>query len=356
MNSFYDWNVKPCWDYEGKKCEAYFNSAFSFKTTGASPQLVFPTLNSSDIPIPIKLDWQDVSGAGSYKYEVSSDSSFSNKVDAGIVESSEALTDYPKVKMLTDYWWHVRTCADKEGSTCGAWSNPQKFRTFKLSSPADSLPKNDEEVFTYEMPKTFFWDKVPYARYYQYTINYILKSAEEKSDCPLGKVMENIVANNSDLVSLNCLGQYQWQIQTCLDKDCLEKGDMKVGKFTLTQKEIQGKGGLVPCGRTYDDPTTPWNERDTCQFKHLFLLLKNILDFLLWRVSLIILVLLILAIGALYYFSFGDFSTIAKAKMIRDSAIRGYALIFLAWVVITVILIALGYKINIFGRWWEIKF
>ena len=69
-----------------------------------------------------------------------------------------------------------------------------------------------------------------------------------------------------------------------------------------------------------------------------------------------ILVLLVIATGVVYYFSMGAPTTMAKVKSILKSAGMGYAIIFLAWIIINLILSILGYKIGIFGKWWQIKF
>lgn len=115
--------------------------------------------------------------------------------------------------------------------------------------------------------------------------------------------------------------------------------------------------GLVPCGRRYDNPNTPEiNETEPCQLKHIFLLFKNVLDFLLWRMGPIILVLLVLTVGIISYFAVGSPIIITQAKSILRSAGTGYAVIFLAWLMVNLLLALLGYQIGIFGRWWEIKF
>jgi len=355
LNKEYKWRVRVCWDYEAKGCEDWPKKWWYFKTTGAQPKLINPSSDAKDIPIPVNFDWEDVAGAHSYKYELSFDANFINILAWRVVEKSEITIDYPNLKQLTDYWWRVKTCADKDGEICGEGSSG-KFKTFKLKGPENPSPKDGEEIFTYQMPKIFSWNSVPYAKYYKYIINYTSKSPEEVNDCPLGKIKEKVISDNSDLLSLNCLGKYQWQAQACLDKDCQEAGDWSSWSFILSQKEMPGKAGLVPCGRTYDDPKTPWNEREPCQIKHLFLLLRNILDFLFWTIGPIILVLLTIATAIIFYFSIGAPATIINVKALWKSAGIGYGIIFLAWLIINLFLAIIGYKFQIFGRWWEIKF
>ena len=83
---------------------------------------------------------------------------------------------------------------------------------------------------------------------------------------------------------------------------------------------------------------------------------KNIIDFVLWRLGLIVLALLTLATGVVYYFSTGAPQTIVKVKTIWKSASVGYAIIFVGWIIINTLLIILGYQWETFGDWWQITF
>ena len=359
----YSWQVKSCWAREESKCETIWSTEWKFKTTGAPPNL----LNADATIIPVKLNWEDVPGALSYKYEVI-DISTNEKVATGTVSlavgipPSEILVDYPNLKQEKTYSWKVRTCADREGEDpfCGTWSNSQEFTTFKLGTPSNPTPEDGGQLFTYD--KYISWHTVPGARAYQYTIDYIELSSEEKNEkCPglVGTkiIPPTITTSPSVFLTLECLGKYHWSVRACLDKDCQETGDWSgPWLFNFVQPTPVGKAGLVPCGRTIDYPETPWNEREPCQFKHIFILLKNIIDLLLWRIGLMILVLLVIATGVVYYFSMGAPTTMAKVKSILKSAGMGYAIIFLAWIIINLILSILGYKIGIFGKWWQIKF
>ena len=155
------------------------------------------------------------------------------------------------------------------------------------------------------------------------------------------------------------LGNYSWWVRACLDEKCSNdaRGDLSPGwSFTLVQPTPPAKFGLVPCGRVSDNPDTPWNEREPCQIKHIFLLLRNIIDLLLWRIGLTILVLLTIATGVVYYFSMGAPTTMVKVKSILKSAGIGYGIVFLAWLILNLLLSILGYQFQIFGHWWQIKF
>ena len=365
LDTRYGWKVKPCWDYETKKCENFWSDTFYFKTTGQPPTLIYPASNATKVPIPVNFEWKSVPGTKSYIFKINGKEK--------IVEESEITLDYPELRQEISYSWQVKTCARekeevcvKDQTCCGDWSNVKSFKTFKLSTPSNPSPGDDETIFTYQMPMNFSWEEVPYARYYKYTINYTFKSPDEVAECPTGVMAEKIVSTPRDFISLNCLGKYEWQVIACLDKNCQETGDPSpLWHFELVQAERPPGppgggvfGGLVPCGRFSDDPNTPWNEREPCQIKHIFILIRNIIDFLLWKVAPLLLVLLMVASGVIFYLSLKMEAPapIAKVKSLWKAAGIGYGILFFGWFIISFILTLFGYRVGIFGPWWKIPF
>jgi len=343
LDTKYNWHVKSCYGEKGTDCSD-FGDSWYFKTTGATPtNLSQGPTDDGKIIIPAKLDWDDMPEAASYNYEVASDLGFINIVIDGVVENAEVLIDYPNLIQETPYWWRVKTCADKEGSVCGDWSNAREFTTFKLESPKNPDPGDGDNFYTYE--HHLKWRKVLGAKFYQYKIDY---GGTEK--IPLTIVSTNSIFLPTEQLDL---GEYTWYVQACLDKDCNESSGWSSWSFTLVQPVPPAKFGLVPCGRTVDNPETPWVETESCRFEHIFLLLKNILDLLLWRIGLIILVLLAIATGVIFYFSRGAPTTMAKVKSLLKSAGIGYATILLAWIIINLILRILGFTM---GTWWMLPF
>jgi len=358
LNSFYKWKIWPCSDYEGKVCEKDYEGERYFKTTGQPPKLIYPSANATNIPIPINLSWQDVPGAKSYILKIQGDGLNLEK----IVDKPELSLDYPDLKMLTNYSWQVKTCAWEDGKACGRYSNPQTFKTFKLASPLSPSPNDGGELLTDE--RYISWGEVLGAKAYQYKIKYISLATEEKDEkCPslIGKEIigpTKLVSANGVLILLECLGNYQWQVRACLDENCQEIGDWSnPWSFAFVEStEVKKTGGLVPCGRIVNDPNTPWNEREPCQFKHIFLLIKIIIDFLLFRVVPIVFILLTIATGVMFYFSIstGGTAPIVRVKRLWKSTGIGLGVIFFAWTIINIILKFVGYQIGIFGNWYNI--
>ncbi len=189
----------------------------------------------------------------------------------------------------------------------------------------------------------FQWESISGVNFYQYHI-----------DLPGGADKEELVsATSKEIYDLN-VGNYSWAVRSCQDStgaNCGQWSDSQ--SFTIVAAPTEFQKGLVPCGRLYDDPSTSEiNESKPCQITDIFVLLKNILDFLLWRLGLIILVLLVIATGVIFYFSMGGPTTMVQAKSILRSAFFGYLFIFLAWTITNLLLKLLGYTI----KWWIITF
>ena len=365
LDTIYKWKINPCWDYRAEECENFWAGRWSFKTTGRPPNPDTMKPAGTDIPIPVNFEWESVPGAKSFIFEISGDGfDFTNTTT-----KSNFILDYPNLHQKKDYSWKVKTCARDNGEVCGAWRSEKTFTTFKLSAPSNPSPPENQKVFTYEMPGNFSWEPVPYARYYKYTINYVSKSADEATEeCQPQEgtvIVEKIVTQPSDFVSLNCLGKYEWQVTACLNASCQEDAIGKpspIWLFELVQSGGPGggglvgslTGGLVPCGRTFDDPNTLWNERESCQIKHIFILIKSIIDFLLWKLAPLLLVFLLVYTGAIYYLAMGAPEAIARVKSLWRAAGIGYLLIFIAWNIVSFVLTLFGYRVGIFGPWWKI--
>lgn len=375
LNKTYTWRITSCWMGESwysdyvKKCKDStsepdkWSETWKFKTTGAPPTNLSPYNGESDVQIPVKFNWADVPGAMSYRYQFSSNSNFSDP-KGGLLSVSEISVDYPRVNQKSNYWWRVKSCADSSGDICGNWSNVNAFTTLTLKAPTVFYPGNNGNLLTSD--RNLRWDPAPSAKFYQYTVDYDSNNppAEEQNqtDCKnmAGTKVKDltIISSNVAYISYDCLGKYVFHVKSCLDKDCNEPSDdMTITTFNLVQDEEAAKEkSIVPCGRYYDNPDTPWNERDTCQLEHVFILINNILDFILWKVGLIAIVVLAIITAITFYFSIGSTQALITVKSMLRNAGIGYLIMFLAWGVINLIIIIFGYKTATFGEWWRLHF
>jgi len=107
------------------------------------------------------------------------------------------------------------------------------------------------------------------------------------------------------------------------------------------------EGSLVPCGGT---------GQPTCQFCHIFVLINNIISFILTCLAPIVAGLM-LVIGGLYLLAAGPSpEKVSQAKSIITAAVIGIVIIFVAWVFLNTFLDAIGVaEWTGLKTWWEIK-
>jgi len=364
LNTVYQWRVQPCESYDPEDCEEdpWFGP-WAFRTTGQAPQLTSPL--GDDIIIPVTFRWEPVGGAKSYVFKIEGPGlSLEESTD-----KTELSLDYPDLKQETTYIWQVKTCAREGGNVCGEYSSSQAFKTFKLGEPTGLAPEDNGEIYTYQPLYNVSWQPVQGARFYQYDVTFTGVDPEdpkaEECQALVGEKAvsdpDNIVPRPSVSLPLTCRGDYQWQVRACLDVSCQESGEYSsLQAFTFAAKEAPAEAqgwGLVPCGRTTDDPSTLlWDETEKCQFKHLFVILFSIIDLFLWKIIPLILVLLALASGVIFYFS-SQMQTpdpLVKVKSLWKSAGIGLVIIFFSWIIISLFLTIFGYQVGVFGPWWQI--
>ena len=330
LNKTYSWKIKNCLYEDADNCGP-FSLEWKFKTTGAAPTTLSTPDNST---IPTKLEWQDVPGAASYSYELLG----GDTPVTGKTLSSEVIINYPQIRTLKTYRWKVRSCADKEGDICGVWSGEQEFTTAKLGVPSEPNPSDGGLLYTYN--QSLSWKKVPGANFYQYKID---------SSDGTTVIDETVASSNFILIPFSELGEYSWFVQACLDKECeKDVGDISGWTFTYDEPTPPAQFGIVPCDRDSDNPDTPWNERDACEIKHIFITAKTILDFIMWRAVPMALIVLVITTFIKSYFLMDP----ASIKPLWKTAGEGYLIIFLAWTTITFILKIFG----ISEEWWILPF
>ncbi|MDO8663214.1 MAG: hypothetical protein Q7K28_00010 [Candidatus Wildermuthbacteria bacterium] len=369
LNQEYTWKLQPCWQGEENiKCEPnVYSEEWRFKTTGRPPTLSKPDGGKS-ASIPVSLQWEKIEGAGSYRYQIASNNTFSSLAEEGTTTNSQKEINYPSVSPNDSYWWRVKTCADARGNVCGLWSSPAAFTTLPLNPPSNLSPTNGL------LPAVIKWDPDPGANFYQYKIDYVSATYQSPGGATLKEnrvgcqnkigapiAAPTITSQASATIYENCLGEYKWWVRSCLDKDCVVAAPAGLNSaprqtFTAFGITATPEKGLVPCGRREDNPLTPYDETESCQFKHVGFVIQNILDFLLWRLGIIVLGILSIASGATIYFSFGNPNTIVQVKSIWKSAGIGWLAMLLAWIIINLIMNLIGFQGKFFGHWWQLPF
>jgi len=353
LNTHYEWTAKACTDHSAQNCGALVLPRWDFWTTGRRPVLTNPPLLATDVVLPVNLAWDEVSGSGFYSVDVAKGAPFlpANIIWQATTSNTFVKLDHPTLSTSTWYSWRARSCA--YGIKCGQPSFPIGiFMTFDLSVPTTTEPA-DGTVIDKPMNITFTWDAVAGAKAY----HYIITSAAGT------EIINRIIPSNSITHSpteFPKTGVYEWIVRACLDTACTAPSQWSNGgtpwSFDLALiAPVGARGGLVPCGRTMNDPDTPWDETERCGILHLFLLLRSILHFILWKIATVLLVLMLTIAGVMLFLDWGTTEMIIRIKSLTKSLIFGYLLIFFAWFITNFILGLLGYDFGLWGRWWEIS-
>ncbi|MCK4918864.1 MAG: hypothetical protein KAS01_00590 [Candidatus Pacebacteria bacterium] len=116
--------------------------------------------------------------------------------------------------------------------------------------------------------------------------------------------------------------------------------------------EVSGSAGLIPCGKSCDDPDTAWEEDQACTLCHGILMSQLIIEFLVKLAG--IAAMIAIAIGGfLYMFAAGKQGAIDTAKSMIKNVLIGFIIVFIAWALIDTVLTMFGYIDPIGGEWYE---
>jgi len=119
-----------------------------------------------------------------------------------------------------------------------------------------------------------------------------------------------------------------------------------LGLFFLIFNSVQA-AGLVPCGGPGED---------VCTLCHFFVMLDNIIDFLLFRVVPVLGALMIAIGGVMYIISQGKPEMLSRVKNLFTAIIIGLVIIYGAWLIVNLFLTTIGVaEWTGLGTWWEIS-
>ena len=123
----------------------------------------------------------------------------------------------------------------------------------------------------------------------------------------------------------------------------------------VCSKESGLRGGLVPCGRTCDDPCTEICECAPCTLCHFFVLFKRIVDFATLNILFPLAVLMIVVGGVMFLTAGGDPGRIGGAKKILTATVIGLAIILVAWLIVDTVITFITPAGSPFQQWHTIN-
>lgn len=348
-DTIYKWRVRACAKFDFKDCDGW-SPWFSFRTTGRPPAASSMTQSAG---VPATFSWPATGGAKSYNFSLSGSNATSTGEikavtlnDPATLQNTKYTLNYPDINQGQNYTWKIQACAHSDGTACGAWSEPVWFASGQMTPPQDLEPANGSTVVVDGASQDISWNAVLGALAYRYTLSLITPN---EPNC-VREPIENIVVPPNDSVQIDCLGEYQLVVQPCVDKECKSLGPQSESNFVLSQQASDKKSMLLVCGTNYDIPQTAWNERETCQPKHLLVLAAVIINFLLFRFSILLLPILAVITGLIFYSPLKTPEILEKVRSAWQAIGIGYGLLFMAWLLVGFILQAIGYP----GVWWKI--
>lgn len=395
--------------------ENWPDTVFKFRITGAPPTALAPgssrfpgqnfaPQNLPPVKIPNKFIWEAKRGTARYLVEIAK----------GLIEEKEDVSleaqnlepqglgerkFAPKLgenkvflnffKEEGPYTWTVRTCADycdelekdenpfnSEKLWCGKPSQPSYFYGCFLTPPEKPISPSLGQTFLPGEEVNFSWEPIEcgnYPVYYELIVTYEIKDHREtKSHCVINtKVLHEFtqVPNYSSNI-FDCLGTYRWTIRACVAQDqnlnppslaCTEwtTGDWSKSWYfnILTERAAMGGGqrfefcpqcrNLIP-----QNCQTP-SPQNQCGLREIVQLIFNILNCLLWCISLVLLIILIGATGVILIMKASEFELLDRVKNAWKGYGIGLLIMFLAWSFLNLIFFALGWRRQIFGDWWN---
>lgn len=348
-DTLYKWRVKACAKFNSSDCDGW-SAWFYFRTTGRPPK--FESM-AETATTPKIFSWEAVPGAKSYNFSLTAaengtETATSTLNDPALLASPKHTVGYPAIDQGKNYTWKVQTCAHSDGKVCGSWSAAKPFAILPLDpvSATSTSPDPDETVYTDSFAKNLSWYAVPGAAAYHYTLSLV---SPAEPNC-VQELIEKTISRSIDMVELKCLGTYQASVTPCIDSECKSTGPKTEWKFVLAQQIPASRPALAACGMSYDLPETPWSERETCQPKHLLLLGKVAIDFTMFKLSILLLPILILITGLIFYTSLKTPELLDKVKTAWKAVGIGYGILFLAWIIVGFLLQIMGFP----GLWWKI--
>lgn len=131
-NTIYYWRVRA----SNAGGDGVWSQVWSFTTTVATPPaptLIYPANGATNIPLTPTMDWSDVSGATSYRLQISTSSSFSPLVLNIVVNQSEYLVPSGVLQGYTQYYWRVASINSGGQGSYSASRNFTTVQTFNLN-------------------------------------------------------------------------------------------------------------------------------------------------------------------------------------------------------------------------------
>jgi hypothetical protein len=119
---------------------------------------------------------------------------------------------------------------------------------------------------------------------------------------------------------------------------------------TVHAAEPNSSTGIVPCGRETDNPETENDETNRCSFCHLALIANNLVLFF-FSIASLLAVLMFIVAAFMYVFVGANPVSKNQAKEAAMNVVKGYLIVFVAWLIVDFVLSAWGFIDPLGGSW-----
>jgi hypothetical protein len=208
-----------------------WSTPFSFTTGIGAPVLTIPNNASTNVSITPTLTWSGVTGAVTYRVQLSTSSTFGTTIvdDSTLTATSKAVTG---LSNSTAYYWRVNA---KNASGTSAWSTVFNFYTTVLGSPSLSSPANAAIITSSQTP-TLTWASVIGAATYRVQVSTALSFSSTLVDD------STLTTGTKTLATLN-YGTYYWRVNA--------KNAGGAGAWSSSYSFTVATVGIVPAAVRY---------------------------------------------------------------------------------------------------------
>lgn len=194
-NQQYFWRVKA----KAGLSESDWTSAWNFKTSIGTTSLLLPDSSSFNNSLTLTLSWEPISGANSYKVQLSTTPNFS-QIDFDLTSNSTS-REIVGLSHNTKYYWRVAGVgSDGDGDWSGTWN----FTTI-LATPVHNQPANDSRNNNFDL--TLMWASVFGAQTYDIQVD----------DDPEFNSVDREISGHGlvelDIVELSPATKYYWRVK-----------------------------------------------------------------------------------------------------------------------------------------------
>ncbi|MCU0652646.1 MAG: pilin [Candidatus Pacebacteria bacterium] len=350
IDTIYEWRVKSCWPSLPlpslpitQICSDKWSSPFYFLTTGRPP--VETSLQNTNDSVPhVTFTWEGIAGKGSYNIKIF-DALMNELPLAKPNPQRDNFYDFSYQEPNIKYYWKVQTCANADGTVCGDFSALHPYTSKDFKKPSNLSPAGQIT----QLPSSLTWDSE--ATYFLVNARF---SGEQSTSCD--PAWFNSEYKNKKITTKNiplktkmsggsqyCAGNYWFSVQPCFDANC-SKLSNNYSEENFSLADSGKETGFMVCGQKTNDPKTDYNEKEPCSVKHLILTVKVIVNFIVFKVAFWLLPILLGITGYFFYTSQGNPKIIGATKDAWKKIGIGYAVLFFAWVIVSIIMQIAGYS------------